>query len=421
MRSKSEYPTRHADQHLPWGSDPIPGLLLEGAGSLASLILSEASLLAFWPLNDTSGDAHDEGPNNLPLTPTGTPTYAEPGPFIDIPADTSIRFTGVDGFNLTSDDQFSSSDAALAEFDVAKPFTMEILGLRSGTGQTGPLMTYTGSAGQIGIGLSGPGGVGAGETVTFNRVGSTGYTLGSSSVLSDTTWTHVAATYDGTTMRLYMDGSEVGSLAAASIGAVPGGLRLARLGQSGAPNAYFRGWLAYAAVYTSALDAATIAAHADAGGTIPVTPGGPASGVLDGSYPSPGLAASVAGAGLTETADVLSVNVDSSTIEVASDTLRVKDGGITAAKIGDAELAALGGLTSAADKVPYFTGSGTAALATVTSFIRTLLDDTDAATARTTLGVTAPADDTQVWMPLVDTDGTVVLDSHGVIPTLITL
>ena len=66
----------------------------------------------------------------------------------------------------------------------------------------------------------------------------------------------------------------------------------------------------------------------------------------------------------------------------------------------DATLTALAGMTTGADLMPYFTALDAAQTTTLTSFARTLLDDPDAAAARTTLGIT---EGTTTLLALTDT------------------
>jgi hypothetical protein len=70
-----------------------------------------------------------------------------------------------------------------------------------------------------------------------------------------------------------------------------------------------------------------------------------------------------------------------------------------------AALASVGSLTPAADRLAYYTGASTAALATLTAFARTLLDDADAPTARSTLGLGTMA--TQSASAVAITGGTI--------------
>jgi hypothetical protein len=96
-------------------------------------------------------------------------------------------------------------------------------------------------------------------------------------------------------------------------------------------------------------------------------------------------------------------NTSNTTERAAAATLTNKDVS-SATNTFPTNLAQLIALSLVADRLPYANGTGTLALTTLTSFIRTLLDDTTASAARTTLGV-------DCYVSGLATTGTVTIDA----------
>ena len=90
-----------------------------------------------------------------------------------------------------------------------------------------------------------------------------GYVTAGGPALAAGTWTHVVGTYDGSTLRLYVNGAPVGSAAAATLASGSGPAFIGRLGAEGSNPGIlpFSGVIDEVAVYSGVLSPSRVLAH----------------------------------------------------------------------------------------------------------------------------------------------------------------
>lgn len=196
---------------------------------------------AFWRLNEPSGRFFDTSGHDVRGTPAGTITRGASAPMSD--GEKGITLDGSTGY-------FTAPDGART--DLGDVFTLEawvkVNALGGGLSQTifskgtGAYLLDIGSGGALRLQKSG-----------------TGVTVASTANITAGAWYHIAATKNGSTVKLYINGVDVtGTVTNATYANTSTALFVGRR-FDGANS--LAGSIASAAIYPTALSAARVAAH----------------------------------------------------------------------------------------------------------------------------------------------------------------
>ncbi|MBV9255348.1 MAG: hypothetical protein JO054_14040, partial [Actinobacteria bacterium] len=209
--------------------------------------------LAWWRLGETSGTtAADASGNGHAGTYVGSPSLSQTGA-ISGDTDKAVKFNGTSQSVTTS---------GVPDFAGAAPFSLEawVKPATTDTGNPRILAKETSSGTHQGYLL-----YLHNNTVNFQRYDTAGAadTATTASAIPTTSFSHLVATYDGATMRIYVNGVLSASQASTrSMASLPGGTQLnLALGQSSRLN----GTIDEAAVYDHALSTVEVASHTATG------------------------------------------------------------------------------------------------------------------------------------------------------------
>lgn len=227
---------------------------LARAGDYAAEVLADGPV-SYWKLDETSGTtaADSVGGNNgtytggYTLNQTGIPSTGRP----------AVLFNGSSGYvNL----------GAPAALNLTAAWTLEawvyLVSTPNGSGIIAEQHTGSGNVlYEIGFGFST-----SGAALTVGYYTGSAWYVAAGAGLSLNAWHHVVGTWDGTTLRLYADGSQVAAAtpAAAPVGGV-NNMYIGKRHDNTGVAPFFPGRIDEAAVYSTALSAERITAHYNAG------------------------------------------------------------------------------------------------------------------------------------------------------------
>ncbi len=234
------------------GSHTLTAIARDGAGntsisSTLTVSVNNTNLVAAFGFNENTGTTlADNSGNNNNGTLSGSPTWSASGKY-----GTAIQFDGID-------DLININDANT--LDLTNGMTMEAwINPGNLTGYKTIICKDDGTN-NLAYAISGN----DNNSVTANQrpnsrivIGSATRTVTGTSKLSLNTWTHIASTYDGTTLRLFVNGVQVSALA--TTGNIKTTTNMLRIG--GSPNLgtqYFSGLIDEVRIYRRALSQAEI-------------------------------------------------------------------------------------------------------------------------------------------------------------------
>ena len=225
--------------------------------SYSTTVLAD-SPTAYWKLDETTGATQfaDSSGNSHPATISGTPTYTTTYK-VDVG---STQFNGTQYGSVASGAWFGS----LTSFSVEAWFSTTAFTGRS-------FISYDNSGASPGTATRVFQFYESNGLVVFLPLMSSGsyVTLTSpTSTYNDGIWHHAVGTWDGTTARLYIDGSQVASAALSGTTTSGGGqpILIGTGSNNGVGNFnQYSGYLDEVAIYTTALNATQVSAHYTAG------------------------------------------------------------------------------------------------------------------------------------------------------------